>query len=177
MRDRRPASLARSSRRAAIFAPSLIRSPSASSTMSPKWMPRRNSMRRSGRQADVALDHRVLHFECAAHRVDDAPKLDDAAITGALDDAAIMYGDHGIDQIATLRSGSRQSSIFVRASELAIAPHPRLESPQFSGFRSWRTDLCSAARRILPSGVRHARPSSSTRMRQERGRAFPVVNR
>ena len=46
-----------------------------------------------GRDARVALDHGVLHFDRAAHRVDDAAELDDAAVAGALDDAAVMHGD------------------------------------------------------------------------------------
>ena len=77
------------------------------------------------RDACVALNHGVLHFECAAHRVDDAAKLDDAPIAGALDDAAMMHGDCGINQIAAQRAQSRQSPIFVRAREPAIADHIR----------------------------------------------------
>jgi len=73
------------------------------------------------RDPRIALDHGVLHFECAAHRVDDVAKLDDAAIAGALDDAAMMHGDCGIDQIAAHGAQSRQSSIFVRTREPAIA--------------------------------------------------------
>ena len=69
----------------------------------------------------VALDHGVLHFERAAHRVDYAAKLDDAAVAGALDDAAVVHGDGGIDQIAAQRAQSRQSSIFVRPREPAVA--------------------------------------------------------
>ena len=52
------------------------------------------------RQADVALDHAGLHLECAAHGVDDATKLDDRAVAGALDDAAVMGGDGGVDEVA-----------------------------------------------------------------------------
>ena len=85
----------------------------------------RNSMRLSSGDPRVALDHGVLHFERAAHRVDDAAELDDAAVAGALDDAAMMHGDCGIDQIAAQRAQSRQSSIFVRAGEPAIADHIR----------------------------------------------------
>ena len=77
------------------------------------------------RDARIALDHGVLHFERAAHRVDDAAELDDAAVAGALDDAAMMHGDRGIDQIAAQRAQSRQSSIFVRAGEPAVADHIR----------------------------------------------------
>ena len=48
----------------------------------------------------VAVDHRMLYFECAAHGVDHAAELDHAAVAGALDDAAVMHGDCGINQIA-----------------------------------------------------------------------------
>ena len=60
----------------------------------------RNSIRSLGRHAGVALDHAVLHFDRAAHRVDHAAEFDDAAVAGALDDAAVMRGDGGIDQVA-----------------------------------------------------------------------------
>ena len=50
-------------------------------------------MRLLGRHAGVALDHAVLHFDRASHRVDDAAKLDEAAVAGALDDAPMMHGD------------------------------------------------------------------------------------
>ena len=66
-----------------------------------------------GRDPRVALDHGVLHFERAAHRVDDAAELGDAAVASALDDAAMVHGDCGIDQIAAQRAQSRQGSIFV----------------------------------------------------------------
>ena len=47
--------------------------------------------------ARVALNHGVLHFECAAHCVDYAAELDDAAVAGALDDAAMVHRDCGIN--------------------------------------------------------------------------------
>ncbi len=56
------------------------------------------------RHAGIALDHAVLHFECAAHGVNDAAELNDAAVAGALDDAAMMDGDRGIDQVAAQRA-------------------------------------------------------------------------
>ena len=43
-----------------------------------------------GRQAGVALDQAVLHFDRAAHRVDHAAELDEAAVAGSLDDAPMM---------------------------------------------------------------------------------------
>ena len=72
-----------------------------------------------GRQAGVALDEAVLHLDRAAHGVDHAAELDEAAVAGALDDAPVMRGDGGIDQIAA-QPPSRDS---VRSSS---APASRL---------------------------------------------------
>jgi len=52
------------------------------------------------RQAGVALDEAVLHLDGAAHRVDHATELDEAAVPGALHHATMMRGDGRIDQIA-----------------------------------------------------------------------------
>jgi hypothetical protein len=64
-------------------------------------MPTRNSMRLS--RATPALRSTVpfMHFDGAAHRVDYAAKLDENAVAGALNDAPMMDGDGGIDQIAS----------------------------------------------------------------------------
>ena len=77
------------------------------------------------RQAGVALDHGVLHLDGAAHRVDDAAELDEAAVAGALDDATVMHGDRRIDQIAAQRPEPRQDAILVRSREPAVADHVR----------------------------------------------------
>ena len=45
------------------------------------------------------------------------------AVAGALDDAPMMSGDGGINQIAAQRPQSRQGSILVRAREPAVADH------------------------------------------------------
>ena len=81
----------------------------------------RNSMRFSSATPALRSTNGVLHFECAAHRVDDAAELDDAAIAGALDDAVVVHGDCGVNQIAAQRAQSRQGSIFVRAGEPAVS--------------------------------------------------------
>jgi len=52
------------------------------------------------RHACVALDHAVLHFDRAAHGVDDAPELDDRAVARAFDDAAAVGRDSGVDEVA-----------------------------------------------------------------------------
>ncbi len=53
-----------------------------------------------GRKASVALDHPVLHLDGAAHGVNHAAELNETAVASALDHAAVMHGDGGIDQIA-----------------------------------------------------------------------------
>ena len=78
-----------------------------------------------GRHAGVAFDEAVLHLDGAAHRVDDAAKLDEAAVAGALDDAPVMRGDGGIDQIAAQRPEPCERALFVRAREPAVADHVR----------------------------------------------------
>ena len=77
------------------------------------------------RHAGVALDHAVLHFDRAAHGVDDAAELDDDAVAGALDDAPVMHGDGRIDEIAAQRPQPRQDAILVRAGEPAVADDVR----------------------------------------------------
>jgi hypothetical protein len=54
-----------------------------------------------GRQAGIALDHAVLHFDRATHSVDHGAELDEAAVAGTLNDAPVMGVDGGTDQIAT----------------------------------------------------------------------------
>ena len=74
-----------------------------------------------GRQARIALDQAVLHFDRAAHRVDYAAKLDEDSVAGALDDAPVMRGDGGIDQVAAQPPQPRERAILVRAREPAVA--------------------------------------------------------
>ena len=71
------------------------------------------------RQAGVALDHAALDFDRAAHRVDHAAELDEAAVASALDETAVVCGDGRVDQVAA-HARSRAS---VRSSS---APASRL---------------------------------------------------
>ena len=91
-----------------------------------------------GRDPCIALDHGVLHFECAAHGIDHAPELDDAAVTGALDDAAVMHGEWDRSDRCARRAV---------APEFDLRPHPRAGysrrrrrpvSLLFSVSRLWR---------------------------------------
>ena len=95
------------------------------------------------RQAGIALDHAALHFDRAAHGVDHAAKLDEAAVAGALNDAAVMDGDGRIDQVAAERPEPRQNAILVRPGEPAVADNIRDQN-----------------RRDLP-GLAHGAPSGS----------------
>ena len=83
------------SSRAAILTPSPIRSPSLSLTTSPRWMPTRNSMRRSGGRPALRSMRPFCTSIAKAHRVDHAAKLDEAPVAGALDDAPMMRGEAG----------------------------------------------------------------------------------
>jgi hypothetical protein len=47
----------------------------------------------------VALGHRLLHCDRAAHRIDDARKFDKHAVAGGLDDPAVVLGDLRIDEL------------------------------------------------------------------------------
>ena len=74
-----------------------------------------------GRHAGVALDHGGLDFDRAAHRVDQAAELDDRAVAGALDDAAVVHGNDRVDQVAAKRPEPRQRAVLVGAGEPAVA--------------------------------------------------------
>ena len=101
-----------------------------------------------GRHAGVAFDEAVLHFDRAAHRVDDAAEFDDRAVAGALNDAAVMGRDGGVDEIAAQPPEARKRAILVRASEPAIAD-----------------DIGNQDRREL-SGLAHCAPPAVGRLAQ-----------
>ena len=73
------------------------------------------------RDPSVALDHRPLDFNGAVHCVDDAPELDNCAVAGALDDAAVVHGDGRIDQVASQRPQPRQNPVLVGSGKPRIA--------------------------------------------------------
>jgi hypothetical protein len=80
----------------------------------------RNSMRRSSGTPGCARPWRSV-FDRPAHGLDRATELDDRPIAGALDDAAGMGVDRGIDQIAAEAPQARERALFVGAGEPAIA--------------------------------------------------------
>ena len=54
-----------------------------------------------GRKAGVTLDHSGLHLDGAPHSIDHAAKFNKDAISGALEDATVMEGGGGIDQVTS----------------------------------------------------------------------------
>jgi hypothetical protein len=78
----------------------------------------------------VPLDHRLLDFNGAVHRVHDAAELGNRAVAGALDDPAVMHGDGGIDQVAAQCPEPSENSIFIRAGKPRIgASQARIDRP------------------------------------------------
>src|SRR5262245_40250295 len=111
------------SSRAAILTPSPIKSPSLSSTTSPRWMPIRNSMRRSvGRPVFRST---MPLCTSIAHRIDHTAELDDAAVPGALNDAAVMGGDGRIDEIATESPEACERTLLVHPGKSTVTDNVR----------------------------------------------------
>jgi hypothetical protein len=69
------------------------------------------------RHASVTLDHRILHFDRAAHGLDHAAEVSDTTIAGALHDAAVVDGNGRIDQVAAQSPQPCQKAVFIRAGE------------------------------------------------------------
>ena len=56
----------------------------------------------------------LLHLDRAAHRIDDAGKLDQQAVAGGLDDAAAVLGDLGVDELGADRLQRGERAFLVR---------------------------------------------------------------
>src|SRR5262249_10921358 len=54
-----------------------------------------------GRHAGVAAGHFALHLDRAAQRVHHTAELDEQPVAGGLDEAAAMFGDLWIQELAT----------------------------------------------------------------------------
>jgi hypothetical protein len=103
-----------------------------------------------GRHAGVALDHAVLHFDGAAHGVNDAAELDQDAVAGALDHTAVMRGDGGIDQIAPQPPEPRQCAILVSAGKPAVSDYIRRQyRRKFPGLGHDLSPQSVAPRRVF----------------------------
>ena len=72
-------------------------------------------------EAGIALDRSALKLDGAAHRIDDARKLNQHPIPGGLDDPSVMFVDLGVEQGASKRFQACKGSLLVGAHEPAIA--------------------------------------------------------
>jgi hypothetical protein len=109
---------------------------------------------------------RSLHLDGAAHGINDAAKLYKNTIPCPLDDAAMMHGDGGIDQIAPQPVQSRQGSILVGTGKLAVSGHVRRKNGRelpglrhgspFTIRQTITTDR-SRERQAAPNGFRRQR--------------------
>jgi hypothetical protein len=75
------------------------------------------------RDTDVAFGHRLLHFDRAAHRIDDAGKFHQQAVASGLDDAAPVLGDLGINKLAAQRLEPFERAFLVRTHQARIPRH------------------------------------------------------
>ena len=122
------------SSRAATLTPSPKMSPS-STTMSPWWMPMRNSMRRSA--AISALRPAISPCTAAAARSASSTlaKLDQHPVAGRLDHPPAMRGDGGIDQLAPQRPQRSQRALLVHARSAANTRRHRPPGSPRAGAR------------------------------------------
>jgi len=113
-----------------------------------------------GRQRGIALGHRRLHFGRASERVDDAAELDQQAVAGRLDDAALMIGDLRVDDFGAPPLEPAEGPFLVGLDQARIARHIGREDrcePTFDA--RWPCRLHSAssiANDPIPSGAHRA---------------------
>ena len=71
----------------------------------------------------VAVDHRALQLDGAAHRVDDAREFHQHAVAGGLDDAAAVLPDLRVDELAAMRLEPFERALLVRPHQPRIGRH------------------------------------------------------
>ena len=71
----------------------------------------------------LALGHAPLDEHGAAHRVDNARELDEGAVAHELDDAALVLGDQGLDELSAVRLEAGEGAVLVPLHEPAVADH------------------------------------------------------
>ncbi len=71
----------------------------------------------------VAVRHRPLDLDGAAHRIDDARKFHQHAVAGGLDDAPVMLPDFRVDELAAMRLQAVEGAFLVRSHQPRITRH------------------------------------------------------
>src|ERR1700722_16039063 len=121
-----------------------------------------------GRQASIALDHAVLSLDRTSNSVHNTAKLDERAVTSALDHAPIVDRDNGIDMIAAQSPQPRQNAILVRAGEPAVADYIRRQDRYKFPCLGHACPACSSEyhKAVTPPSVKLSRPSRAERPRE-----------
>ena len=105
-------------------------------------------------KTSVAIDHSILYLDGAAHGVNNAAKLDEAPVAGALHHATVMDRGGGGDQIAPERPQPRKCPLLVGTGKPAVSDHIRRKNgcefaglrhgSPFTGRQTSTTDRCRA---------------------------------
>jgi len=99
------------------------------------------------RHVDVALGHAALHFRGAAHRIDDALKLNKRTIAGGLDDAPAMLGDLWTEECVAIRFEVAQRTFLVIAHQPRIAGDVRCQYRRQSALDPLPAHLAGRSRK------------------------------
>jgi hypothetical protein len=113
--------------------------------------------------AGVPRGHPLLHFDRAAHRIDDAGKFHQQAVTGGFDDAAVMLGDFRIEELAAQRFEA-----FVRA--FLVRPHQPRIPRHIGGEDSGK----AAGGRHRPAQLKGLKPGTPSRSKSRKFRVTTV---
>jgi hypothetical protein len=70
--------------------------------------------------AAIAIRHPALDRDGTGNGLNDTWELDQEAVSGRLYDPALVFGDFGINQLATMGSKPRESAGFVLTHEAAV---------------------------------------------------------
>jgi len=76
-----------------------------------------------GQHNDVSHGHLALHLNRATHRVDDAAKLDQQAVSGGFYDPAAVLLDLGVGQLASQRLQCSERAFLVHPHQTRIPRH------------------------------------------------------
>ena len=78
-------------------------------------------------QAGIARGHPALNFGSASHGIDDTGELDEQAVPHQLDDAALVLGDLGLDELGAMGTKAGERAFLVGAHEARVANDVRAE--------------------------------------------------
>ena len=71
----------------------------------------------------IAVGHRPLYLDRAAHRIHHAGKFHQHPVTGGLNDASVMFLDLGIDKLSTMRLETFERSFLVYSHQARVTRH------------------------------------------------------